>query len=235
MRAGLPLLLLLVGCKSPPEAAPQSLVGSADEAAARSDWPLARAAFERALLDYPRDPVVLLRLARIDLEAFGDVARAEERYERLVREYRAQALHGLGRCALWRGDEDRALDLFRESLAKRPTPDCARDLALRLLARGEPADDALDAVEATSGGALRSQLLLAAAGRAPTPPRLPDGWTYALERARLKPLDEARAEIDLYLDRACANPAAREAMARVLAGDPALRRNPSRAPAVRVN
>jgi len=226
VRASLPLLLLLAGCKTPPEAVPQSVIGAADEAATRSDWPAARAAFERASLDYPDDPVLLLRLARIDLEAYGDVARAEGRYERLPRANRAHALHGLGRCALWRGDEARALDLFRASLAKRPTPGCARDLALRLLARGEPADDALDAVEATSGGTLRSRLLLAAAGRAPAPPLLPEGWTYALERARLKPLEEARAEVDLYLDRACATPSAREAMARVLAGDPALRRNP---------
>jgi hypothetical protein len=211
------------------------VIAGADEAAARSDWPAARVALERASLDYPRDPVVLLRLAWIDLEAFGEVQRAQERYERLPREYRAHALHGLGRCALWRGDEERALAFFRDSLASAPTAPCARDLALRLLARGEPTGDALDLVESTSGGALRSRLLLAAAGRAPAPPRLPDGWTYALERARLKPLPEARPEVDLYLERACATAAAREAMKRVLEGDPALCRNPPRGPAVRVN
>jgi tetratricopeptide (TPR) repeat protein len=234
VRASLPLLLLLTACKSPPEAAPQSVIGAADEAGTRSDWPAARAALERASLDYPDDPVLLLRLARIDLEAFGDVERAQERYERLPREYRAHALHGLGRCALWRGDEERALACFRDSLATKPTAACARDLALRLLARGEPAADALDLVESTSGDTLRSRLLLAAAGRLPVPPRLPEGWTFALERARLKPLPEARPEVDLHLDRACATPAAREAMDRVLAGDPALCRNPARAPAVRV-
>jgi len=235
MRASLALLLALAACKTHPEAAPQSLIGPADEAATRSDWAAARGDFERALLDYPDDPVLILRLAWIDLEAFGDVQAAEERYQRLMKAQRALALHGLGRCALWRGDEDRALALFRESLAKEPTPQCARDLALRLLARGEPATDALDLVASTSGNTLRSRLLLAAAGRLPAPARLPEGWTYALERARLQPLPEARVEVDLYLDRACATPAAREAMARVLAGDPALCRNPARAPAVRVN
>ncbi|HEX5138755.1 MAG TPA: hypothetical protein VFY93_17415 [Planctomycetota bacterium] len=234
MRARLALLLALAACKSPPEAAPQSLIGPADEDATRSDWAGARARLERALLDYPEDPVVLLRLAWIDLEAYGDVPRAQERYERLMTRHRALALHGLGRCALWRGDEEQALRLFRESLAKEPTAESARDLALRLLARGEPAGDALDLVESTSGNTLRSRLLLAAAGRLPLPARLPEGWTYALERARLEPLPKARAEVDLYLDHACATPAARAAMSRVLAGDPALCRNPARAPEVRV-
>jgi hypothetical protein len=185
-------------------------------------------------LDYPDDPAVSLRLARVELEAFGEVARAEERYARLPDGFRDHALHGLGRCALWRGDEEHALDLFRESLASKPTAACARDLAVRLMARGEPADEALDLVERTSGGTLRSRLLLAAAGRLPPPPRLPEEWTYALERARLKPLPEARAEVDLYLGRACATDGAREKMARVLDGDFALCRNPARAPAVRV-
>jgi tetratricopeptide (TPR) repeat protein len=234
VRIRLALLLLLPACKTPPEAAPQSLIAPSDEAATRSDWALARAELERASLDYPEDPVLILRLARIDLEAYGDVDRAQARYERLPRKQRARALHGLGRCALWRGDEARALALFRESLAEEPTADCARDLALRLLARGDPAGDALDLVEETSGATLRSKLLLAAAGRLPAPARLPEGWTYALERARLKPLDEARAEVDLYLDRATATPAAREAMARVLAGDPALCRNRAQGPGVRV-
>jgi tetratricopeptide (TPR) repeat protein len=235
VRASLLLLLLLTACKTPPvESAPQSLIGDADEAGTRSDWAAARTALERASLDYPHDPVLALRLARIDLEAYGDVDRAQERYERLPREYRAHALHGLGRCALWRGDEERALAFFRDSLASRPTAPCARDLALRLLARAEAADEALDLVESTSGDTLRSKLLLAAAGRLPVPHELPEGWTYALERARLKPLPDARPEVDVYLDRACATPEARAAMDRVFQGDPALCRNPARAPAVRV-
>jgi len=233
VRAILVLLGAFAACKTP-ETAPASVLADADGAGVRSDWHAARAALERASLDYPDDPVVSLRLARVELEAFGEVARAEARYERLPSDQRARALHGLGRCALWRGDEEHALDLFRESLASKPTAACARDLAVRLLARGEPADEALDLVVETSGGTLRSRLLLAAAGRIPPPPRLPDGWTYALERARLKPLPEARAEVAFYLDGACATPAAREAMARVLEGDFALCRSPARAPAVRV-
>ena len=234
VRASLVLLAALGACKSLPPAAPAAAIADADGAAERSDWPAARASLERVSIDYPDDPVVSLRIARIDLEAFGDIARAEARYERLPEDLKARALHGLGRCALWRGDEEHALDLFRESLAERPTADCARDLAVRLLARGEPADEALDLVEETSGGTLRSRLLLGAAGRLPPPPRLPEGWTYALERARLKPLPDARGEVDLYLGRACATDGAREAMARVLEGDFALCRNPARAPAVRV-
>jgi len=189
---------------------------------------------EAVQIDYPADPVVQLRLARIELEAFGDVSSAEGRYQRLPKDLRARSLHGLGRCALWRGEEEHALDLFRESLATRPTAECARDLAVRLLARGEPAAEALDLVEATSSGALRSRLLLAAAGRLPKPAELPEGWTWALDRARLKPLPEARVEVELYLRHACADAQAREAMGRVLSGDPALRRNQPRPPEVRV-
>jgi len=234
VRAHLLLLATLAACKTPPEAAPQSLIAQADDAAVRSEWTAARSALERASIDYPDDPVISLRLAWIELEAFGDVEGAEKRYERLLRDVRADALHGLGRCALWRGDEEHALDLFRESLATAPTAACARDLAIRLLARGDPADEALDLVETTSGSTLRSRLLLAAAGRLPKPARLPEGWTYALERARLEPLPAARTEVDLYLDRACATPGAREAMNRVLAGDLALCRNQPRPPAVKV-
>lgn len=234
MRARFLLLSVLVGCKASPQPAPQSLLATADEAAGRSDWAQARTTLERVSIDYPDDPVVQLRLARIELEAFGEVSRAEQRYERLLRAERAHALHGLGRCALWRGEEERALDLFRESLVLQPTAGCARDLAIRLLSLGEPADHALDLVEETSGATLRSRLLLAAAGRLPRPSSLPGGWTYALDRARLEPLPDARKEVDLYLERACANPLAREAMERVLAGDLALRRNPPRPPAVKV-
>jgi len=226
VRARLLLPVALAACKASPEAAPASLVARADEAGVRSDWPAARAVLEGASIDYPDDPVVILRLARIDLEAFGCVARAQGRYERLPREHRARALHGLGRCALWRGEEDHAIDLFRESLAIKPTTACARDLAVRLLARGQPADEALDVVQQISGETLRSKLLLAAAGRLPKPSRLPEGWTYALERARLKPIPEARAEVDLYLSRACATAEAQKAMSRVLGGDFALCRNP---------
>jgi tetratricopeptide (TPR) repeat protein len=226
LRVGLVLLAALGACKTPPPAAPAAVIADADGAAERSDWAAARATLESVSIDYRDDPVVILRLARIDLEAFGEVDRAEARYERLPRDLKARALHGLGRCALWRGDEQHALDLFHESLAAQPTAECARDLAARLLARGDPADEALDLVEATSGATLRSKLLLAAAGRLPRPSRLPEGWTFALERARLKPLPEARIEVDLYLVRACATAEAQAAMARVLAGDLALRRNP---------
>jgi hypothetical protein len=218
--------LLFAACASrePPPSAPPDLVARADEAAVRSDWITARRAFEEIAIDYPEDPTVTLRLARIQLEAFGDIRGAEALLERMDRRFRARSLHGLGRCALWRGDEERALDLFRESLKAKPAAECARDLAIRLLARGDPAGDALDVVEALSGATLRSSLLLAAAGRRPAPDPLPGGWAYALERARLRPLPEARREVALYLDRACATVAAREAMARVLEGDLALRR-----------
>jgi len=202
-----------------------TFVAQADDEALRSDWAAARRTLEQGASMHPRDPVIALRLARLELEAYGNVARAETMYDRLPGDLRARGLHGLGRCALWRGDEARALDLFRASLDEKVTGACARDLALRLLARGEPADDALRLVEESSGGTLRSELLLAAAGRRPRPPRLPEGWTFALERARLKPLPEAAAEVGLYLRHACATAEAREAMRRVLEGDPALRRN----------
>jgi len=226
MRRALALVLLLAACARPAPVPSGSFVAQADEEAYRADWDAARKTLEQGALMHPRDPVIALRLARLELEAFGDVLAAEAIYDRLPEELRARALHGRGRCALWRGDETRAIELFRSSLAVSATNACARDLALRLLARGEPADEALRLVEATSGGTLRSELLLAAAGWRPRPARLPEGWNFALERARLKPLPEAADEVDLYLRHACATPEAREAMRRVLEGDPALRRNP---------
>ncbi|MHC4670334.1 MAG: hypothetical protein ACYTFD_18250, partial [Planctomycetota bacterium] len=223
------LLLLAAACAT---TAPvdrrqvRTLKRRADEALVRPDWPAVRMALEEAALLDPDDPVVALQLAETRLKAYGEVDGARRLYWGVRATSRARALHGLGLCALWEGDEERALELFEASLAEYPTPACARDLAVRRLGRGEDASRALDLVAATSGESLRSQLLLAAAGRRPRPARLPAGWSHGLERARLAAPEEAWAEVDAYLQAACCHARARETMARVLAGEFALQRNP---------
>ncbi len=179
-----------------------------------------RAALEDACQVDPRHLDANLRRAELLLKAYGDVDAAEECYLGLVPRSRARALHGLALCALWRGDEARALDLMRSSIRERATPNCARDLATRLIAQGDPeAEVALSVVERVAGGSLRGELLLAAAGRRPVPEPLPTGWAYGLERARLLPEAAAAVEVEAFLARATATPQARASYARALEGD----------------
>lgn len=225
-----PCLVLLAACAAPAPSRPPDvdvLLRRAADAVAVPDWPAARRALEEAHYVVPADLDVNLRLAETLLKAYGEIDAARSLYWGVRRASRARALHGLGLCALWEGDEERALQLFAASLAERPTAACARDLAVRRLARGDDAGEALDLVGKTSGNTLRSGLLLAAAGRRPRPATLPEGWSYGLERARLMPLAEAPAEVALYLDAACAHPQARQRMEVVLKGDFALQRNPA--------
>jgi hypothetical protein len=213
-----------------PEEAPRTpehatLLRQAEEAEVRADWPAARGALEAALQAAPRDLDTTLRLAEVRLKAYGEIEEAERLFWGVRDRSRARALHGAGLCALWRGDEAAALRLFRQSLEERPTAACAVDLAARLLARGDDATAVLDALERVAGQTLRARLLLAAAGRAPAPPSLPQGWAYGLERARLLPPAEAAREVEAYLEKACATPRARDLLREVLRGDWALRRN----------
>jgi Tfp pilus assembly protein PilF len=198
----------------------------AADAVAGPDWPAARRALEEAAHLAPADLDVNLRLAETLLQAYGEIDAARRLYWKVRRISRARALHGLGLCALWEADEARALQLFGASLAERPTAACARDLAVRQLARGEDSEDALALVERVSGNTVRSGLLLAAAGRRPRPAKMPEGWTYGLERARLAPLAEAAAEVSAYVRAACATQEAQRLMEAVLEGDFALQRNP---------
>jgi Tfp pilus assembly protein PilF len=228
MRA-LPWIALLAACAAPvPERADDLAIvlRRAAEASAVPDWPAARKALEEAVLLAPDDLDANLRLAETLLKAFGEIDAARRLYWRVRATSHARALHGLGLCALWEGDEERALQLFRASMDERPTAACARDLAVRLLARGEDAGTALDEVERTSGNTLRSGLLLAAAGRRPRPEVAPEGWFFGLERARLAPPAEAAAEVAAYVRVACATPRARDLMRAALQGDLALQRNP---------
>ncbi|MHC4972983.1 MAG: tetratricopeptide repeat protein [Planctomycetota bacterium] len=228
MRLG-PSLVLLAACATPTASRPPEvdvLLRRAADAVAAPDWPAARGALEEAAHLAPADLDVNLRLAETLLKAYGEIDAARRLYWRVRHTSRARALHGLGLCALWEADEERALQLFEASLAERPTAACARDLAVRRLARGTDAGEALAQVEKTSGNTVRSGLLLAAAGRRPRPATLPEGWTYGLERARLAPLAEAPAEVSRYVSAACATPRARQLMEAVLEGDFALQRNP---------
>jgi hypothetical protein len=235
MRAPL-WLALVAACSTPAPQRPPDVaivMRRAAEAYAVPDWPAARKALEEAALLAPGDLDVDLRLAETLLMAFGEIDAARRVYWRVREISHARALHGLGLCALWEGDEERARQLFQASLDENPTAACARDLAVRRLARGEDAGDALDLVEKTSGSTVRSRMLLAAAGRRPRPANPPQGWSLGLERARLAPPGEAPAEVAAFIRVACANPRARELMRGVLQGDFALQRNPGRRSGVR--
>lgn len=228
MRAPLCIALLAACATQAPRRAEDVAIVMlrAADAVAKPDWPAARKALEEAVLLAPDDLDANLRLAETLLKAYGEIDAARRLYWKVRYTSHARALHGLGLCALWEGDEERALQLFQASLDERPTAACARDLAVRLLGRGEHAEDALDEVEKTSGNTVRSGLLLAAVGRRPRPEAPPEGWSFGLERARLAPPAEAPAEVAAYVRVAGASPRARELMEAVLDGDFALQRNP---------
>ncbi len=212
--------VLLAACRSARPGDVEICVRRAEEAMQIPDWPAVRAALEDAVQLDPRHVDSNLRLAEIRLKAYGEIDASEECYLRMMPLAPPRALHGLGLCALWRGDEGRALDLMRESIARRATADCARDLAVLLLARGHAdADVALGVVERVAAGSLRGELLLAAAGRRPRPGSLPAGWSYGPERARLLPAPLAGPEIEAYLVKATASAEARRAYPQVLASD----------------
>jgi len=233
-----PLVLGLVfaACSSrapyiPPSAASRDLLGRARDAERRGDWNEARVHLAQAHTWAPDDIEVSLRFAEVTLGAFGEVDAARELYRRCLKRARHRALHGLGRCALVAGDRERALELFRESMDWKPTPACARDLAILLLSEGQDAGDALEAVESLSYASWESELLLAAAGRLSPPPSLPPDPEYALARARLRAAtgdaQSALQELQLHFSRACANAEARRRASLLLRRDFAFRGNPA--------
>jgi len=233
MRAVLPALLF-AACASrdvaPPSSMTRDLLYRARAAERRGDRREARALLEQAHAWAPEDVEAALYLAHLTLDAYGEIERARELFRRCLRKTRHRALYGLGLCAMRAGDRDRAEELLRDSMRERPTPACARDLAILLLSKGADATEALAAVERLSFASWESELLLAAAGRVPPPPSPSSDPELALARARLLATrgDAAGAlsELRAHFARAYVTPEARRRAASLLAEDFAFRGNP---------
>jgi tetratricopeptide (TPR) repeat protein len=233
MRAAV-LCVLLAGCKAglrdPGDA--RGIYSVARGAEAKPDWPVTRTALRNAALLAPNDAEINLHYASCLLLAYGEVKSARRIYGDMLGRSRARALHGLGWCALVEGDEERALELWKESLGVQQTVDCSHDTAVLLLdlGREDEAQKALELVERISRQSVRTQMLLAAAGRREAPPGLPEGWHFALDRARVratsKQPESAAADLREHLEKAYFTDLAREFGLRRLQNDFALRRNP---------
>lgn len=227
-------LLFLAACASrdvvPPSSMTRDLLHRARGAERRGDRRQARELLEQAHAWAPEDVEAALYLAHVTLDAFGDIERARSLFGSCLRKARHRALHGLGLCALRAGDLDRAEELLRDSMRERPTPACARDLAILLLSKGADATEALDAVENLSFASWESELLLAAAGRVPPPPSPSSDAELALARARLLAIRGdaagALAELSAHFARAYVTPEARGQAASHLSQDFAFRGNP---------
>ncbi|MEE8106324.1 MAG: hypothetical protein V3T86_12385 [Planctomycetota bacterium] len=192
----------------------------------RPNWGAAREALRRAVLESPKNPEPALMLADVERDAFADLQSARVIYGRwLGTPARARALHGLGRCAWAEADRERATEMFEESLAQKETPACARDAALLYLSLGDQAaaDKHLELAAKISAQAMRTELLLAAAGKFAMTGPLPTGWDYALDRARVEAAQgddsNAATHLALHVERACANDAARKIARRLAAED----------------
>ena len=231
---GVVLCVVLAGCKTgirdPGDA--RGIYHTARVAEAKPDWPVARTALRNAALLAPNDAEINLSYASCLLFAYGEVESARRIYGGMLRRSRARALHGLGWCSLVEGDAERALELWTESLGVSRTVDCSRDTAVLLLdlGREEEADKALELVERISRQSIRTQMLLAAAGRRRAPAGLPEGWQFALDRARvrmtLKQPESAAADLREHMEKAYFTDRARDFGRRRLQNDFVLRRNP---------
>ena len=153
------------------------------------NWGAARRALRRAVLESPENPEPALMLAEVERDAFAEIESARVIYGRwLSTLLRARALHGLGRCAWAEGDRKRAAELFEESLEEDETPECARDAALLYLSLGDEAaaDKHLGLAGKISAQAMRTELLMAAAGKFAMTGPLPAGCLVSRDRQPLE-------------------------------------------------
>jgi len=83
----------------------------------------------------PRDSIALIYLGELYRHHLGRWSDARRTFERVVELNNsdlgmAVALHGLGKMTIWEGNNEKGLKLFEESLRRRPTAMCYRNLAV---------------------------------------------------------------------------------------------------------
>ena len=193
----------------------------ATEAEAAGEWDKVRELLEQAVLTDPINLDARLRLADLYLVAYDEPVKARDLYFRAGKRSKARALRGLGRCALWEGQEAVGRDYLRRSLAADPTVGAAIDLA----ARTTPGERE-ELLELPLGGR-RWQLFLRAFGAQAVDIKAPSERSYGLARARLASGAERDRELAAHLADVCANVAARRTYALVLLGESLFRRNPA--------
>lgn len=221
MRA-LPALLtcFLLACTSAEKERNDFLL-EASESREEGDWEKTRELLESAVRTDPINLDARLRLAELYLVAYNEPDKARELYIRTRKRSLARALHGLGRCALWEGQESIGRDYLSRSLKEKPSVACAIELAARL-----PETQRAKVLDLPLGGR-RWQLFLAACGVGESDVKAPKDRAYALSRARLAEGEEREQELTAIVADACATAEARQAYARYLMGETFFERNPA--------
>ncbi|MHC4952265.1 MAG: tetratricopeptide repeat protein [Planctomycetota bacterium] len=223
--------LLVVGCLlaacTTAEKERANYLEDAAEAREAGDWAKTLDALENAVRTDPIDLDARLRLAESYLVAFNEPEKARDLYIRTRKRSLARALHGLGRCALWEGDEVLGREYLTRSLNEKPTVACAIDLAARV-----PPAERERLLELPLGGR-RWELFRAACGSSEPPEKPPGEPSYELSRARLASGDVRDAALRAHLKDSCADDQATRAYARVLLGETLFRRNPALLAAVK--
>ena len=220
MRAPSLLFILLFACTNA-EKERAGFLDEATEAEAAGDWDRVLELLEDAVRTDPINLDARLRLADLYLVAYNDPDKARDLYFRASKRSEGRALHGLGRCALWDGEEAVGREYLRRSIAADPTVACAIDLA----ARTTPGERE-ELLKLQLAGR-RWQLFLKAFDAQQVDVKAPQERSYALARARLATGKERDAQLLAHLADVCADDAAQRAYAQVLLGETLFRRNPA--------
>jgi len=221
MRFLLPFLVsCCLACTSADKERTEYLLEAA-EAREAGDWDKTRELLEAAVHTDPIDLDARLRLADLYLVAYNEPEKARDLYIRTRKRSLSRALYGLGRCAIWEGQEAVGRDYLQRSLDSKPNVECAIALASRI--SGDERDTVLD----LPLGGRRWQLFLVACGREEADEKPPVEATYALARARLATGAERERELTAVVADACATTDARHAYARYLLGETFFLRNPA--------
>ena len=209
-------LVLLAACST----AEKERADFVEQAREEQDWNKRLELLQTAVQTDPIDLDARLMLAEAYLVAFNDPDPARELYLRVGKRSRSKSYRGLGRCALWDGEEEVGRNYLRQALDARADVACAIDLAARVDGRerarilGRPL------------GGRRWELFRAACGVAELPASVPAEKSYALARARLAHGPDQDRILAAHLADSCADAAAKRAYAQVLLGESLCQRNP---------
>lgn len=214
----IPLLLLVLGCRTA-EKDRAGYMEEAIEARKQGDWNKTLELLQEAVRADGIDIGARLELADTYLIAFNEVDKARDIYFTLRKRDRARSFYGLGRCALWEGQEEIGRNYLRQSIDERPTVLAAIDLGARV------GDQERDRLLALPLGGRRWELFRKACGKGDPDVKAPPEESYALARARLATGEEQDAELRAHLADSCANLAAQRAYARYLLGERLFARN----------
>ncbi|MHC4408612.1 MAG: tetratricopeptide repeat protein [Planctomycetota bacterium] len=208
-------LVLLVACST----AEKERADYVEKAREETDWSKKLELLEMAVKTDGINLDSRLLLAETYLVAFNEPEKARDIYLRVRKRSRPRGFHGLGRCALFEGQEEVGRDYLRQSLEARPSVRCAIDLAARV---GDPERARILAMPL---GGRRWEFFRAAQGAASLPEKIPDDPSYALARARMAQGEEQDRVLSAHLADSCANDGAKQAYARFLLGQTLFARN----------